>query len=43
MFRGVLAGDAGRGRADAVVVHALMDSPSVTGAYRFAIPPGERR
>lgn len=28
--------------ADRVVVHALMDSPSVTGAYRFVIIPGER-
>ncbi|WP_434391613.1 glucan biosynthesis protein [Melittangium boletus] len=28
--------------ADRVVVHALMDSPSVTGAYRFVIVPGER-
>ncbi|MBN8467807.1 glucan biosynthesis protein [Corallococcus exiguus] len=28
--------------SDTVVVHALMDSPSVTGAYRFAIRPGER-
>ncbi len=26
--------------ADAVVVHALMDSPSVSGAFRFAIHPG---
>ncbi|AKF80702.1 glucan biosynthesis protein D [Myxococcus fulvus 124B02] len=26
--------------ADRVVVHALMDSPSVTGAYRFTIIPG---
>jgi len=24
-----------------LVVHALLDSPSVTGAYRFAITPGE--
>ena len=24
-----------------IVVHALLDSPSVTGAYRFAIKPGE--
>ncbi|MEQ6250157.1 glucan biosynthesis protein G [Sulfitobacter sp. HNIBRBA3233] len=31
------------GRTDAaVVVHALMDSPSCTGAYRFEITPGER-
>jgi len=28
--------------ADRVVVHALLDSPSVTGAYRFVIIPGER-
>jgi periplasmic glucans biosynthesis protein len=28
--------------AQVVVVHALLDSPSVTGAYRFAIRPGER-
>ena len=27
--------------ADAVVVHALMDSPSVSGAFRFDIHPGE--
>jgi periplasmic glucans biosynthesis protein len=27
--------------ADAVVVHALMDSPSVSGAFRFLIHPGE--
>lgn len=26
--------------ADAMVVHALLDSASVTGAYRFAIAPG---
>nr|WP_244224782.1 glucan biosynthesis protein [Corallococcus sicarius] len=26
--------------ADTVVVHALLDSPSATGAYRFAIRPG---
>ena len=26
--------------ADAVVVHALMDSPSVSGAFRFVIHPG---
>ena len=25
---------------DAIVLHALMDSPSVTGAYRFRIVPG---
>ena len=24
-----------------VVVHALLDSPSLTGAYRFRIVPGE--
>ncbi|CAM3518473.1 glucan biosynthesis protein [Corallococcus soli] len=28
--------------ADQVVVHALLDSTSVTGAYRFAIRPGEQ-
>lgn len=28
--------------ADRVVVHALLDSPSVAGAYRFVIVPGER-
>ncbi|PTL75846.1 glucan biosynthesis protein [Vitiosangium sp. GDMCC 1.1324] len=28
--------------ADRAVVHALLDSPSVTGAYRFVIIPGER-
>ncbi len=30
--------DAGTGT---IVVHALLDSPSVAGAYRFAIKPGE--
>lgn len=28
-------------QSSTVVVHALLDSPSVTGAYRFAITPGE--
>jgi glucans biosynthesis protein len=28
--------------ADRAVVHALLDSPSVTGAYRFVIIPGAR-
>lgn len=27
--------------AEATVIHALLDGPSVTGAYRFAITPGE--
>lgn len=27
-------------RAEAIVVHALLDSPSTTGAYRFTIRPG---
>lgn len=27
--------------ADSLVVHALLDSPSVTGAFRFTIRPGE--
>lgn len=27
--------------SDRIVVHALMDSPSVTGAYRFEIIPGD--
>ncbi|ADI37393.1 glucans biosynthesis protein G [Waddlia chondrophila 2032/99] len=27
--------------ADRIIVHALLDSPSVTGAYRFTIIPGE--
>ena len=27
--------------AQEIVVHALLDSPSTTGAYRFAIQPGE--
>ena len=27
--------------SDTVVVHALLDSPSIAGAYRFAITPGE--
>jgi glucans biosynthesis protein len=30
-----------RDGADTVVVHALLDSPSCTGAYRFTIRPGE--
>ena len=30
-----------RHEADAAVVHALLDSPSVTGAYSFTIRPGE--
>lgn len=29
------------GRAGEIVVHALMDSPSITGAYQFTIIPGE--
>ncbi|MEF7613667.1 glucan biosynthesis protein D [Aquincola sp. MAHUQ-54] len=28
-------------RSDVVVVYALLDSPSVAGAYRFAIAPGD--
>ena len=28
-------------QSQTVVVHALLDSPGVTGAYRFAITPGE--
>lgn len=28
--------------ATAIVVHALMDSPSVAGAFRFAIAPGDQ-
>jgi glucans biosynthesis protein len=28
--------------ADTLVVHALLDGPSVTGAYRLALVPGER-
>ncbi|WP_369692603.1 glucan biosynthesis protein [Aristophania vespae] len=27
--------------SDSLVVHALMDSPSLTGAFRFTIRPGE--
>ena len=27
--------------ADAIVVHALLDTPSATGAYRFTIHPGQ--
>jgi glucans biosynthesis protein len=27
--------------ADTLVIHALLDSPSVTGAYRFVLEPGE--
>ena len=26
--------------ASAIVIHALLDSPSVTGAYRFVVTPG---
>jgi periplasmic glucans biosynthesis protein len=29
-------------KADRVVVHALLDSPSVAGAYRFVVSPGKR-
>lgn len=29
-------------QADKVIIHALLDSPSVTGAYRFTVLPGER-
>lgn len=29
-------------KADEIVIHALLDSPSVTGAYRFTVRPGER-
>ena len=28
-------------RAEAVVIHALLDSPSITGAYTFEIRPGD--
>ncbi|MHA7878599.1 MAG: OpgD/OpgG family glucan biosynthesis protein [Saccharospirillum sp.] len=28
--------------ASSIVIHALLDSPSVTGAYRFEADPGER-
>ncbi len=28
--------------ADTIILHALLDSPSVTGAYRFTASPGER-
>jgi len=27
--------------AETVVIHALLDSPRITGAYRFAVTPGE--
>lgn len=27
--------------ADALVIHALLDSPSLTGAYRFTVAPGD--
>jgi len=27
--------------ADTLIIHALLDSPSVTGAYRFVLVPGE--
>jgi glucans biosynthesis protein len=30
-----------RGDAPSVVVHALLDSPSTTGAYRFTVRPGD--
>ncbi|WP_426956927.1 glucan biosynthesis protein [Muricoccus radiodurans] len=30
-----------RAGGDSIVVHALLDSPSTTGAYRFTIRPGE--
>jgi periplasmic glucans biosynthesis protein len=30
-----------RAIADSLIVHALLDSPSTTGAYRFSITPGE--
>jgi len=30
------------GKAKELVIYALLDSPSVTGAYRFAIAPGEQ-
>ncbi len=28
--------------ADELIIHALLDSPSVTGAYQFTVVPGER-
>ena len=28
--------------ADTLIVHALLESPTVTGAYRFALVPGDR-
>lgn len=28
--------------AEEIVIHALLDSPSVTGAYRFTVMPGEQ-
>lgn len=33
--------EAPEAEADAVIMHALLDGPSVTGAYRFAMRPGE--
>lgn len=33
--------EAPRPRSTSVVVHALLDSPSVTGAFRFEIKPGQ--
>ena len=30
-----------RPRSTTVIVHALLDSPSITGAYRFEVKPGE--
>ena len=28
-------------KADALIIHALLDSESVTGAYRFTLRPGD--
>ena len=41
-FTRVLAGARRRPDAKDVTVYALLDSPSVTGAYRFVIQPGEQ-
>ena len=36
------SGSSARGRLHNLVVYALLDSPSVAGAYRFEIMPGDR-
>ena len=41
-FTRVLAGDADADATSTLVLYALLDSPSVTGAYRFVVEPGEQ-